>query len=84
MIAFIFTCNEYLDTGSCVCGILPNFGKYCKGSPSVHCSCGIYAADSADAAQSYGTVTGQISGWGRYVRGTAGWRRSMLIRSSFC
>jgi hypothetical protein len=38
------------------------------------CTCGFYASDKKEGARGYGQVLGQVYGWGRYVRGSEGWR----------
>jgi hypothetical protein len=55
----------------------------CAESPSEGHSCGIYAADSAEAVQRYGVFHGEVWGWGRYVRGSQGWRAQFAYPKSF-
>ena len=52
-------------------------------SPSLNCSCGIYAADSRESAKGYGPILAKIYGWGRYVRGSAGWRAQFCYPKIF-
>jgi len=51
--------------------------------PRIGCTCGIYAADERTEARKYGTIFGQIYGWGRYVRGSAGWRAQYCYPKMF-
>jgi hypothetical protein len=49
--------------------------RKCSKIPGEHHTCGIYAStEGRDSAEGYGTVLGQVLGWGRYVRGGEGWR----------
>src|SRR5271156_1481112 len=61
----------------------PNKGTRGKQSPTQSCTCGIYAADKMQTAVGYGNVRGQIYGWGRYVRGTDGWRAQFAYPKNF-
>lgn len=59
-----------------------------KSKPVVHerCSCGIYAVDQRDEIpynESPEFVIGQVYGWGRYVRGVAGWRAQFAYPKAF-
>ena len=46
-------------------------------------TCGIYATDGFSGAKAYGTIRGQVYGWGRYVRGDKGWRSQFAYPKSF-
>lgn len=56
-------------------------------APIEHCHCGIYGADDRDGTDSYvqddDDVVGQVSGWGRYVRGEVGWRAQFAYPKNF-
>lgn len=49
--------------------------------PGETCTCGIYAADDRNAA--YQGIQGEIYGWGRYIRGDAGWRAQYAYPKNF-
>jgi hypothetical protein len=51
--------------------------------PSDRCSCGIYAADSKEGAIIHNRIVGLLYGWGRYVRGTNGWRAQYAYPKCF-
>jgi hypothetical protein len=49
----------------------------CVHSPTTHCSCGVYAKNNFGEVREFlgdGEACGVVLGWGRYVRGTDGWR----------
>lgn len=48
------------------------------------CTCGFYAVDQRkDVNPTHGPILGQVSGWGRYVRGETGWRAEKAYPKSF-
>ena len=55
----------------------------CKLIPREKHSCGIYGATEKTTAHHYGTVRGEVYGWGRYVRGTDGWRTQFAYPKAF-
>lgn len=58
----------------------------CVESPRSECSCGIYAVNERGAVPSNDagcTVYGLVYGWGRYVRGSNGWRAQYAYPKSF-
>jgi hypothetical protein len=58
-------------------------GRGCSKVPAENDCCGIYAADKPETAHSYGDVLGEVSGWGRYVRGEDGWRAEFAYPKAF-
>jgi len=76
------TYSQVWKPGEAVVAFCPNKG--CQKSPGLEdCSCGIYAADAAETAHTYGKIHGKIYGWGRYVRGDSGWRAEFAYPHSF-
>jgi hypothetical protein len=76
------TYSQVWKPGEAVEAFCPN--KRCQNSPGLeNCTCGIYAADTAEDAHTYGSIHGKIYGWGRYVRGGNGWRAQMAYPHSF-
>jgi hypothetical protein len=58
----------------------------CTKIPAEHHSCGFYAVDDVEDIQSDGAeyeITGQVYGWGRYIRGENGWRSQFAYPKSF-
>ena len=55
----------------------------CKAVPTELHSCGIYATEKKSEAAGYHQILGEVSGWGRYVRGTCGWRAQFAYPRSF-
>lgn len=53
----------------------------CGLVPSEKHTCGIYAADKKESA--YGGIRGEIYGWGRYIRGSDGWRSQYAYPKNF-
>jgi hypothetical protein len=58
-------------------------GRGCTAVPAEKDSCGIYAAGKVESVLSYGTIVGEVSGWGRYVRGEDGWRAQYAYPKAF-
>lgn len=46
-------------------------------------TCGIYSADDTPGSDGYGSVLGQVYGWGRYIRGSKGWRAQFAYPKCF-
>jgi hypothetical protein len=55
----------------------------CYEIPNEQCTCGIYAADSKNDAKAHNEILGLVYGWGRYVRGTDGWRAQYAYPKCF-
>jgi hypothetical protein len=55
----------------------------CYEIPNEQCTCGIYAADSKNEAMAHNDIVGLVYGWGRYVRGTDGWRAQYAYPKCF-
>ncbi len=46
-------------------------------------TCGIYAADTFEKARPHGKLRGTVYGWGRYIRGSEGWRAEFAYPKEF-
>jgi hypothetical protein len=57
--------------------------RNCREIPNEQCTCGIYAADSKNEAKDHHEILGLVYGWGRYVRGTDGWRAQYAYPKCF-
>lgn len=57
--------------------------KGCEKIPAEHHTCGIYGAEKRETAEEYAEVIGQVSGWGRYVRYSGGWKAQFAYPRCF-
>jgi hypothetical protein len=81
----------YWHPGEVMVAVCRNNGWHLAASPIKHCTCGIYAGDDFAEVRQYAepddrsdtVVFGRVSGWGRYVRGGAGWRAQFAYPKSF-
>lgn len=64
-------------------GVLP--APPAHESPAEFCQCGIYAKSTLEEVirADYHGIYGQVYGWGRYVRGTEGWRAQYMYPKRF-
>lgn len=56
----------------------------CKKIPAEHHTCGIYAISPGEVPKVTGDgVLGEVYGWGRYIRGSSGWRSEFAYPKCF-
>jgi len=57
--------------------------QQCEDIPNTFHTCGIYAVDKRENLPTLEGIVGEVYGWGRYVRGSEGWRCQYAYPKAF-